>query len=324
VLPFQGGDWYEIARQHVEDSPPRPRSLNPALSRGMERVILICLEKDASKRYATGDALHTELVQLLGRVSTPDDEATVVIPTPVGGVTTATAAGAPGRRRALRSLALASVTVLGILALLAGLRRARSHDTTTPAPPVTAMSPESGTAHAGVLVSTPTDTAVASTASVVPPVSPPARPELRIIAPRDAEVTVDGETVGHGNWRGTRFAAGEHRVVASVHTMDGCSSAVDSSRVKIPERGVAKVTLAPHPCGSLSIDAEPAGARWDLSSLDGTHVAEGQVPQGGTVLVPSGPYVLRVSKSFCADYRARIAIPSGVAHRERVRLICGQ
>src|SRR6185437_13467997 len=70
VLPFQGEDWYEIARQHVEDLPPKPRSFNPALSRGVERVILKCLEKDPAARYPTGDALHAELIQLLGRAST--------------------------------------------------------------------------------------------------------------------------------------------------------------------------------------------------------------------------------------------------------------
>ena len=53
-------------------------------------------------------------------------------------------------------------------------------------------------------------------------------------------------------------------------------------------------------------------------------MAEGDVPQTATVLVPAGTYVLRVSKSYCADYRARIAISGDVPHRERVRLICGQ
>ncbi|MGH7621146.1 MAG: serine/threonine-protein kinase, partial [Gemmatimonadaceae bacterium] len=59
VLPFQGDDWYDIARQHIEDPAPRPRAFNPALSRGMEHVILKCLAKEPSERYPTGDALHT-------------------------------------------------------------------------------------------------------------------------------------------------------------------------------------------------------------------------------------------------------------------------
>ena len=39
VLPFRGDDWYEIARQHVEDAPPRPRQFNPTLSEEIERII---------------------------------------------------------------------------------------------------------------------------------------------------------------------------------------------------------------------------------------------------------------------------------------------
>ena len=37
-LPFQGTDWYEIARQHVEDKPPKPRSINPNLSREIDAL----------------------------------------------------------------------------------------------------------------------------------------------------------------------------------------------------------------------------------------------------------------------------------------------
>ena len=90
VIPFQGDDWYEIARQHVEDPPPRPRAFNPALSREMEHVILKCLAKHPDDRYPTGDALHTELVQPPGRASTPDGDPTVVMPTPAASRVAAT------------------------------------------------------------------------------------------------------------------------------------------------------------------------------------------------------------------------------------------
>ena len=50
----------------------------------------------------------------------------------------------------------------------------------------------------------------------------------------------------------------------------------------------------------------------------------GAIPQLAPIVVPSGTYVLRVSKSYCADYRARIAVPTDGTHKERVSLICGQ
>ncbi len=64
-LPFEGDDWYEIARQHVEEPPPPPRSINPDLSPGFEAAILHCLQKSPDDRPATGELLAQELVALL-------------------------------------------------------------------------------------------------------------------------------------------------------------------------------------------------------------------------------------------------------------------
>jgi hypothetical protein len=170
---------------------------------------------------------------------------------------------------------------------------------------------------------------VESASATVTPPSQPATiplppPLLRVTAPSDAVLAVDGKVVGHGNWSSSRSAAGEHRVVAVVHSIAGCAWATDSVVARVPDHGEVKVKLAPHPCGTVAVDAAPNGARWELSSLDGTSVANGAIPQAAPAVVPSGPYVLRVSKSYCADYRARIAVPVDGTHTERVRLICGQ
>ncbi|MGH7720471.1 MAG: serine/threonine-protein kinase, partial [Gemmatimonadaceae bacterium] len=79
VLPFGGEDWYDIARQHIEDAPPKPRSFNPAISKGVEAVILKCLEKDPNARYPTGDALHGELALHMARSGESSGERTIVI-----------------------------------------------------------------------------------------------------------------------------------------------------------------------------------------------------------------------------------------------------
>ena len=332
VLPFQGDDWYEIARQHVEDLPPKPRSFNPALSRGVERVILKCLEKEPAARYPTGDALHAELIQLLGRASTPDVEATVVMPTPVAGVTVQTGVDIVSnwwRRWTRRPRWVAAAGALGALAIVAALALSRGKgEPPHAAQPVAKQAPDSTVAAASV-TQPPTHVESAS-ATVTPPSAtqtsalPLPPPLLRVTAPPEATVAVDGKVVGHGNWASTRFPAGEHRVVAAVHSMAGCAWATDSVVARLPDHGEVKVKLAPHPCGTVAVDAEPNGARWDLSSVDGTSVAFGQIPQATPAVVPSGTYMLRVSKSYCADYRARIAVPAEGTHKERVRLICGQ
>ncbi len=74
LLPFNGEDWYEIARQHVEDRPARLRMHNPSLSRDFERVVLRCLEKAPADRYESGEALAQALSAL-----TPDRSETIAM-----------------------------------------------------------------------------------------------------------------------------------------------------------------------------------------------------------------------------------------------------
>src|SRR6185437_1408940 len=181
------------------------------------------------------------------------------------------------RRWAKRPRWLPAGGAVGALAIVAALALGRSRAEAARA--------------AGAVATHPSDSAVAT--------SPAPPPLMRITAPPNAVVTVDGKEVGHGNWTGTRFAAGQHRVVATLHSIAGCAWATDSAMARVPARGEVKVKLAPHPCGTVAVDAAPNGARWELTSLDGASVANGQIPQATPVVVPSGTYVLRVSKSYC-------------------------
>lgn len=64
-LPFRSSDWYELARLHVEEPPPPPRTRRPELSKPFERIILTCLAKDREERYLSASALADELETLL-------------------------------------------------------------------------------------------------------------------------------------------------------------------------------------------------------------------------------------------------------------------
>ena len=63
-LPFRSTDWFELARMHVEDTPPSPRVRRPDLSPALELIILTCLEKHPDDRYGSAQELSRELEKL--------------------------------------------------------------------------------------------------------------------------------------------------------------------------------------------------------------------------------------------------------------------
>ncbi len=72
-LPFRSSDWFELARMHVEDAPIPPTTHRPGLSQRFERVVLRCMAKHPDDRYASAEALATELEALAsGRRRTVD------------------------------------------------------------------------------------------------------------------------------------------------------------------------------------------------------------------------------------------------------------
>jgi serine/threonine-protein kinase len=305
LLPFRGDDWYEIARQHVEDKPPRPREFNPTLSEEIERIILKCLQKSPDDRYPTGDALRAELVQLLGRASTP-----VALLASLGEVGTdpayqTTQSALKWRRTRRAAFVVSGAAVLAGLGLWATTLRSSN---LPPAPAVAESVPPAAVSPAS--------------ASAPEPAPSTGKHELRVRAPAGSEITVDGVKVGSGNWRTDTLPAGMHTVAATVHSVPGCLSARHESRAKTGANGITTVTLTPRACGYFSLDALPKAARFTLSTPSAPSVAEGAVRLSAPLVLPAGKYTLTISAPYCAEFRGPTTITAGKTKRERVRLIC--
>src|SRR6059036_2744045 len=69
-VPFTATDWFELARMHVEDSPPPLRKRRPELSKRFERVVLKCLAKHPDDRYRDANALLADLEAVDGKPAT--------------------------------------------------------------------------------------------------------------------------------------------------------------------------------------------------------------------------------------------------------------
>jgi serine/threonine-protein kinase len=70
TLPFKGDSAMKVVIAHIQQTPPRPRKLNPAIPEELEAIILRCMEKDPARRYAGVSEALKELAAVSSRVDT--------------------------------------------------------------------------------------------------------------------------------------------------------------------------------------------------------------------------------------------------------------
>ena len=305
VLPFQGDDWYEIARQHVEDEPPRPRDLNPSLSKGLERIVLRCLEKEPEDRFANGEALCTELSHLLPDRGEVTSARTLMIPA------TDTLEQTTGRhpvRRAVRRLrrrgvVLTGVAVVAVAGVLSATLRSRRPDAEAAAAPVAVNS---------------------ATTDSTPPVAlaPPRKPMVEVVAPGEATVSVNGLDVGRGRWRSDTLPPGQYVLAATVRSLTRCASARQVDTIYVRETGDTSVALQPRPCGYLGVGSSPEVAEFEVMTSGGSRVRQGILPLPDSLVLPVGLYKLRLRARYCTQFEDSVRIESGKTNRQQIKMLC--
>ncbi|MBI2864560.1 MAG: protein kinase [Chloroflexi bacterium] len=101
--PFPGDNFVSVIYQHLNEAPPSPRGINPAVPQSLEQVILRLLRKDPSGRFASAEDLIASLSaiqrELASAVRPQDAPASQTASRPI-------ATGAPlvGREHELRLL----------------------------------------------------------------------------------------------------------------------------------------------------------------------------------------------------------------------------
>lgn len=335
-LPFEGEDWYDIARAHVEDEPPAPRSLNPVVSPAFEQLLLRCLAKHVDDRPATAEQMVDELSAVLenpGAVSS-------ALPTRSGARRslgdTPTLTEATSLNRPPRAFSRAAVVIIGLIAAGAvGAPFVIDQVSPQPRQVDPSLAPATVIASIGNLTApldsafgvTPQDPIDSALASIQGRPADRARPEppkliLTVSAPGSARLTVNGEIV-QNPWRGDGVKEGVYHVRATVPAPSGCPTATDSSTIRMrPGSARQDVQLTPRSCGTLivTVPNATADARYSLVSAAG--VQSGTLVSGSELLLPVGLYELRVQQGGCRDYSSDVSVGAERSSPITFRLLC--
>ncbi|MGH7695077.1 MAG: serine/threonine-protein kinase [Gemmatimonadaceae bacterium] len=358
-LPFVGDDWYEVARQHVEDTPAPPRTINPHISAEFETVMLRCLAKRPDDRPTTGEQLldELEIVRSGGRLPTPVKARTLAVPslvdttvapssglvTPVSVAPTESSTGGRAARREQRTVWLTGSLLLVLVVAAVPLLARRLPDATNGAAQDSLL-PRSP----GVVVSPPATALVGDSAAVDSATAArdsgkgpgPQRRDtagrpvntavgrLTIVTPTEATVRLDGQPVSAGTWRADTMKAGDHEVIAAIPAIPGCESASVTKTIRIRAGGSREETITPKPCGRLEIDSRGSGqGRFTLTAAEAQYNRDGTIPLSAALVLPIGHYNLRVVRTDatvpCAAYADEVDIKVDETARTTFAFICG-
>lgn len=304
-LPFDGEDWYAVARQHVEGAPPAPRGLNAALSEGFEAIILRCLEKRPDDRFQTADDLADSLAGLAGTNGNVGTMPTVSVPTFREPATERMLSTLRRRRALLGAGVIALSAATAIIILAARPEPMPPSDVTPPARQFTLQPP---------LLVPPPDSVADSTFID----RDPARPRgavLHVSAP-GAQILIDGRRAGSNEFRADTMAPGTYRITARVASIANCRWSTDEQTVSLSSNSARTVELTPQACGRVRFARVPMGTHYRLAG-PGSMVFEGVVPMDGPIVVPAVRYTVVLNRSGCEQFGPeQLDVPPATDQRE--------
>jgi serine/threonine-protein kinase len=342
-LPFEGEDWYEIARQHVEEPPPSPREVNPALSPQFEALVLQCMAKTPDERPATGEQIAETIDQILLLRKDPSTAHTLTV-SPAAGATPVSARKRKvqeqtmARKRLVGGAVVGAVVLAGLAALFAlplggprGLSSATPDslliDSTSGVPETTMVFPPAVVTDSG----RPKNTTSPGRATTPPGKNASSTMGTIVVnAPQDARITINDQQIGIGQARKDSLAPGTYTVRAEMPAVDGCGEARQVTTVRVTAGGTHTVPLSPKLCGYLDIDyvarrnnqvITGSPVWFSLSPIQGPGAREATWT-GGPRVVAVGRYRLTVRMAECSDYNEEIEILAGETTRVVIRPIC--
>lgn len=306
VLPFEGDDWYAVARQHVETPPPPPRARVPDLSPEFEALLLRLLAKDPAHRYAS--ALH--VVDALAAL--PTAPGTSAARPRLGTETVDSFRPTPPAPS--RAWPAAALLLVGIVGWMIWDRVQASRVPATP-PQRRAVADTAQKPREDSVVPSPiaADTSVPVIASPARPRPSPAVPRtahLDIVASDSAAIYVDNRQVGVTRWSGDVPPASRlpvRAVIADAST--SCTTALrDTVLTGLRAGQRIQVTLAVRACAVVRYRVQPRDARVQFVPLDGGRSYETRADSVESYSLPVGRYLMRISAPYCIVFSDTVVV----------------
>jgi serine/threonine-protein kinase len=331
-LPFEGDDWYVVARQHVDVAPLPPRKHVPAISGAFEGILLKLMAKKPEDRFPSATALSDALSRL---PSAPSTGSRLAI-TPGGTTTAHTIASATGgRRRAMIGVAAALLICFVSLwalrdqpavstawARLTGAEPARDSLADTLAVAVVSPATDSQPADSNAMQ----DTAAVPSDTPTPVVRPTVRlTQLSISSNSDSTaVSVNGGATEFAPWTGDKLKPGRYIIAASLvggPGVTGCpySEHVDTLTLTAGDRRRHSVELAR--CSRVTLDVKPSDAVVAFLDWNGRTVTQGTAARISPAMVRAGEWRIRASAPRCVEFNGVDTLRAG-SDTVRFVLVC--
>lgn len=336
-LPFEGEDWYVVARQHIETPPPPPRTLIDELTPEFEAVVLRLMAKAPQDRFAHAMQVVDALAALPTAPARPPRAARLA------SETIDTRRLAPARVR--RGPLLAGGAVLVALALWASYRlRPVSAGGRQPAVVTAPTAADTGVVHdpSRAASAVPGRDSATATHDVLfdsgrrpardigvrrPPVAVAKSARLDIATTDSAELYIDNRRVGRGSWTGEHAPTSRISIRAVLADAPiSCTAAVRDTvltQVKAGQR--VMISLPVRTCVDVRFDIRPRDARVAIRPLDGGRGVETRADSVLTLSLPVGSYEVRTSAPRCitiTDTLVAARAADGVPVSRRLRLLC--
>lgn len=307
-LPFEGDDWYAVARCHIETPPRPPRDFVPELTVEFDALVRRLLAKDPADRIPNA----VQLVDALAALPTAPDRSAGL--SRLGSNTVdAFRVSPPVPSRWWPAAAI--LVVGGVIGWIAWERQGGDADP-EPAPAITVAADSARPVPVPVDSPPPPPPLAASTpATTVPPVKRPVAPLPRTVRVEvttldSAVIYVDNRQVGVGRWSADVAVSPRLSLRAVVpDAPTTCRTALHDTVLTGLKAGQRlAVDLPVRGCAVVRYRVEPRDARVQFVPVDGGRAYETRADSVESYSLPWGRYLMRISAPYCIVFSDTVVV----------------